>query len=94
MVRGYCKRCVQWPDEIVCFNTLPLKLINQSIIKDYIFYLKAALDRASAGRTTVVVAHRLTTIRGADLIVAMEGGKVVEQGSHEELMEKQGLYFR
>ena len=52
------------------------------------------MDRASAGRTTVVVAHRLTTIRGADLIVALEGGKGVEQGTHEELMEKQGLYFR
>ena len=53
-----------------------------------------ALDKARAGRTTLVVAHRLTTIRTADIIVAIEEGKVKEQGTHEELMGKEGLYHR
>ena len=55
--------------------------------------VQEALERASRGRTTVVVAHRLSTIRSADLIVAMKGGKVEEMGSHTELMEMKGLYY-
>ena len=45
------------------------------------------------GRTSFVIAHRLSTIRDADLILVVEKGKVVEQGTHEELMERQGLYY-
>ena len=48
--------------------------------------------QASKGRTTVIVAHRLTTIRNADVIVAMREGVAVEAGSHDELMRSQGLY--
>ena len=55
--------------------------------------VQAALDRVHAGRTTVVVAHRLTTIRNADLIVALKDGKVNEMGTHEELMKRRGLYY-
>ena len=55
--------------------------------------MQAALDRVHAGRTTVVVAHRLTTIRNADLIVALKDGKVNEMGTHEELMKRRGLYY-
>jgi ATP-binding cassette, subfamily B, bacterial len=46
-----------------------------------------------AGRTTFVIAHRLSTIRQADVILLMEDGRIVERGSHEELMDKQGLYY-
>ncbi|WCJ38603.1 ABC transporter family protein [Euphorbia peplus] len=46
-----------------------------------------ALDRASKGRTTIIVAHRLSTIREADLIVVLESGRVIESGSHDELMQ-------
>lgn len=49
--------------------------------------------QASKGRTTIVVAHRLSTIRSADLIVTMKDGVVVEKGTHAELMAKQGLYY-
>lgn len=53
-----------------------------------------ALTRLRAGRTTVVVAHRLSTVRDADLVVAMADGAVVEQGTHAELMKLDGLYAR
>ena len=54
--------------------------------------VQEALDKARTGRTTLVVAHRLSTIRSADIIVAVEDGRVKEQGSHLELMALEGLY--
>ncbi|XP_062955302.1 mitochondrial potassium channel ATP-binding subunit isoform X1 [Cynocephalus volans] len=54
--------------------------------------VQEALDRASAGRTVLVIAHRLSTVRGADHIVVMANGRVWEAGTHEELLRKGGLY--
>ncbi|WP_226780392.1 ABC transporter ATP-binding protein [Oceaniglobus trochenteri] len=54
--------------------------------------IQKALERLSAGRTTLVIAHRLATIRNADLIVVMDRGRVVEQGSHDALLAKGGHY--
>uniref|UniRef100_A0A667Z1D1 ATP-binding cassette, sub-family B (MDR/TAP), member 4 n=1 Tax=Myripristis murdjan TaxID=586833 RepID=A0A667Z1D1_9TELE len=54
--------------------------------------VQAALDKARQGRTTIVVAHRLSTIRNADVIAGFQKGVIVELGAHSELMEKQGVY--
>jgi ABC-type multidrug transport system fused ATPase/permease subunit len=55
--------------------------------------VQEALDKARKGRTTVVIAHRLSTIQDSDLILVMCDGTVTEQGTHESLLAKQGLYF-
>ncbi|CAG9953532.1 unnamed protein product [Clonostachys rosea f. rosea IK726] len=54
--------------------------------------VQAALDKAAAGRTTIVIAHRLSTIRNAHNIIVMNKGTVVEQGNHDTLIQKQGAY--
>ncbi|KAI9787255.1 MAG: GTPase-activating protein [Geoglossum umbratile] len=56
--------------------------------------VQAALDAVSKGRTTIVIAHRLSTIKHANNIVVMSEGRIIEQGSHDELLEKGGSYHR
>ena len=56
--------------------------------------VQAALERLMAGRTTILIAHRLSTVRGADRIYVIDRGKVVEEGDHEQLMRRRGLYAR
>ncbi|MBC6440193.1 MAG: ABC transporter ATP-binding protein [Rhodospirillales bacterium] len=56
--------------------------------------VRQALAELMADRTTVVIAHRLSTVRNADLIVAMEGGRILEQGRHDDLVAHGGLYAR
>jgi subfamily B ATP-binding cassette protein MsbA len=56
--------------------------------------VQAALTKLRQGRTTIVVAHRLSTVRDADLIVVMSNGEVLEQGTHQDLISADGAFAR
>uniref|UniRef100_A0A8D1K4H9 Multidrug resistance protein 1 n=1 Tax=Sus scrofa TaxID=9823 RepID=A0A8D1K4H9_PIG len=56
--------------------------------------VQVALDKAREGRTTIVIAHRLSTVRNADVIAGFDDGVIVEKGSHDELMKEKGIYFK
>ena len=56
--------------------------------------IQSAIDTIIQGRTSLVIAHRLSTVRNADLILVVMDGKIVEQGTHAELLQKKGHYFR
>ncbi|CAF0982646.1 unnamed protein product [Adineta steineri] len=66
--------------------TSALDYTSERIVQD-------ALDNAKQGRTTIVVAHRLSTIRNADIIIGLNDGQIVEYGTHDELMKNKGLYY-
>jgi ATP-binding cassette subfamily B protein/subfamily B ATP-binding cassette protein MsbA len=55
--------------------------------------IQASMTTLLAGRTTFVIAHRLSTVRRADLILLMDDGQIIEQGTHEQLMQSQGMYY-
>jgi ATP-binding cassette subfamily B protein len=54
--------------------------------------VQRALDTALHGRTSLVIAHRLSTVRSADLILVVDGGRIVQRGTHEQLLMAGGLY--
>jgi len=56
--------------------------------------VKEAIDRAMIGRTVLVIAHRLSTVRNADKVIVIEHGSIVEQGTHDELIQKEGTYMK
>ncbi|XP_069318702.1 ATP-dependent translocase ABCB1 [Eulemur rufifrons] len=56
--------------------------------------VQAALDKAREGRTTIVIAHRLSTVRNADVIAGFEDGVIAEKGNHDDLMKEKGIYFK
>ena len=56
--------------------------------------VQEALDKAREGRTSIVIAHRLSTVYGADCIAVIKGGQVAELGTHSELLAKKGIYYK
>ena len=56
--------------------------------------IQSAMETVIRGRTSLVIAHRLSTVRNADLILVVKNGKIVEQGKHRELLEQKGYYYR
>jgi ABC-type multidrug transport system fused ATPase/permease subunit len=54
--------------------------------------VSAALSRAQGDRTTLVIAHRLSTVKGADKIIVLDRGRLIEEGTHDQLMARRGLY--
>lgn len=62
------------------------------LIHEQRFKFKKAFNTLMQGRTSFIVAHRLSTIQNADLILVMKDGKIIEKGNHESLLEKGGFY--
>ncbi|HEY9326176.1 MAG TPA: ABC transporter ATP-binding protein, partial [Candidatus Limnocylindria bacterium] len=75
----------------------PILLLDEatsSLDNESEYLVQQALDRLMRGRTTIVIAHRLSTVRSADLLVVLDRGRVAELGSHAELVARNGLYAR
>ena len=58
------------------------------------YMVSRSLEKLAKGRTTITIAHRLTTIQGADRILVLSGSRIVEEGNHEDLLARKGMYYQ
>ena len=66
-----------------------------SLVSSNVFFTSSkSLERLAKGRTTLTIAHRLTTIQNADRILVLNENGIVEEGNHKELLEKKGVYYQ
>ena len=79
---------------VLCTDAATLRFCSP-LTSDFIFLqiVQSALDTARQGRTCIIIAHRLSTVQNADSIAVIHRGQVVEQGTHEFLMELRGRYY-
>jgi len=82
-------RCVLANPHILILDEATSSVDTRTEIK-----IQKAMGMLMQGRTSFVIAHRLRTIMGADQILVVDGGKIIEQGNHQQLMAQQGFYFR
>ena len=75
-------------------NVLLLDEATAALDNESEHLVSESLDKLAAGRTTLTIAHRLTTIHGADRILVLSGSRIVEEGNHETLMKKKGIYYQ
>ena len=86
--RSIARAVLKNPDILILDEaTSALDTESEKLVQD-------ALNNLLKGRTSVVIAHRLSTIHNADLIVVVDHGRIAEQGTHNELMERNGIYAK
>lgn len=71
-------------------------IIDSTFLSSSIFFFKLvqeALDKAMEGRTSIIIAHRLSTVQNADTIAVIQGGRVIEWGTHSALLALRGAYY-
>jgi ATP-binding cassette subfamily B protein len=81
----------------IAFNPEVLLILDEatsSVDTETEVLIQDALNKLITNRTSIIIAHRLSTIRNVDRIIVMHKGRIVEQGTHEELLDKQGMYKR
>ena len=90
----------QGQKQLLCIARVMLKLPPMLILDEATssidtrteIMIQQAFEKMMEGRTSFIVAHRLSTVRKADCILVMKDGNIIEQGTHEELLEKRGFY--
>ncbi|MFC6616849.1 ABC transporter ATP-binding protein [Deinococcus radiophilus] len=86
---AFARALLQNPDIIMVLDEATANVDTETELR-----IQAALEKVMQGRTSIVIAHRLSTIEGADRIIVMRRGKIVEEGSHRELLARGGYYSR